>query len=86
MLTLDQTYAFNQGAVRYGVIGDGPPLVLVHGTPWSSFTWHRLGPELAKTHSVHYYDLISYGQSEKRCGQKVSLDVQSRLLTELLVH
>ncbi len=86
MLALDHSYSFNQGEVRYGVIGDGPPLVLIHGTPWSSFTWHHLAPELAKTHRVYYYDLIGYGQSEKRDGQQVSLDVQSRLLTELLAH
>ncbi len=33
---LAQTYRFNGHSVRYAVRGDGPPLVFVHGTPFSS--------------------------------------------------
>ena len=85
-LNLKQEYEFSEGLVRYDIIGDGPPVVLVHGTPWSSFTWYKLAPVLAQRYRVHYYDLIGYGQSEKRHGQNVSLGVQNRLLTELLDH
>lgn len=85
-LNLGQEYKFSEGLVRYDIIGDGPPLVLVHGTPWSSFTWYKLAPGLAQRYRVHYYDLIGYGQSEKRHSQNVSLGVQNRLLTELLDH
>ena len=72
-LNLGQEYKFSEGLVRYDIIGDGPPVVLVHGTPWSSFTWYKLAPVLAQRYRVHYYDLIGYGQSEKRNGQNVSL-------------
>jgi pimeloyl-ACP methyl ester carboxylesterase len=74
------------GTVRYDVRGDGPPLVLVHGTPWSSFSWRHLIPVLAQRWTVYFYDLIGYGQSEKREGQDVSLGVQGRVLAELLDH
>ncbi len=84
--TLSQDFRFSEGLVRYDIIGDGPPLVLIHGTPWSSFTWYKLAPVLAQRFSVHYYDLIGYGQSEKRDGQNVSLGIQNQLLTELLGH
>ncbi|WP_263293392.1 hypothetical protein [Pseudomonas sp. A-B-19] len=33
---LDQVFTFNGHQVRYAVSGEGPPLVLVHGTPFSS--------------------------------------------------
>lgn len=84
--TLDQAYSFSEGAVRFAITGKGPPVVLVHGTPWSSFTWHKQVTALADRYTVHVYDLVGYGQSEKRDGQDVSLAVQGRLLAELLDH
>ena len=41
---------------------------------------------LAERYQVHLYDLIGYGQSEKRAEQRVSLDVQGELLAELLAR
>ena len=81
--TLKRDFRFSEGLVRYDIVGDGPPIVLVHGTPWSSFTWHKLAPVLAQQYRVHYYDFIGYGQSEKRDRQDVSLGIQNQLLAEL---
>ena len=83
---LDQDYTHAEGNVRYGITGSGPDVVLVHGTPWSSFTWHLLIPLLAKQFKVHYYDYIGYGQSDKKDNQKVSLDIQATLFADLLKH
>lgn len=83
---LGRSYAFRGQTVRYEVLGDGPPTVLVHGTPFSSYVWHRIGPYLAERRQVFVFDLLGYGQSEKRDGQDVSLGVQNVLLAELLVH
>jgi pimeloyl-ACP methyl ester carboxylesterase len=65
-------------------MGDGPPLVLLHGTPFSSQVWRKLAPIFARRWKVHYFDLIGYGQSEMRDGQDVSLAVQNRLLAALI--
>jgi pimeloyl-ACP methyl ester carboxylesterase len=46
--------------------------------------WRRLVPTFAEHYTVHVYDLLGYGQSEK--AETVSLDVQSRVLAELLAH
>ncbi|WP_025804813.1 alpha/beta fold hydrolase [Pseudomonas chlororaphis] len=83
---LDQQYRFNGYTVRYAIRGDGPPLVLVHGTPFSSYVWHRIAPHFSASHRVHYFDLLGYGQSEQAAGQDVSLGVQNQLLAELLEH
>jgi len=83
---LGESYDFHGQAVRYGVIGSGSPMVLVHGTPFSSYVWHRIVPYLVKRHAVHFYDLLGYGQSDMRDGQDVSLAVQNELLAELLVY
>ena len=80
---LAQTYRFNGHSVRFAVRGDGPPLVFVHGTPFSSYVWHRIAPHFITTHRVHYFDLLGYGLSDKVDGD-VSLGVQNELLARLL--
>jgi pimeloyl-ACP methyl ester carboxylesterase len=74
------------GLVRYDVVGDGPPVVLVHGTPSSAHEWRLVIPELAREWTVYTYDLLGYGASEKRDGQDVSLAAQTQLLAALLDH
>lgn len=79
-------FDFEGQSLRYGLLGEGPPLVLLHGTPFSSYVWHRIAPLLAKHRRVFYYDLLGYGQSEMRDGQDVSLGVQNRVFATLLDH
>lgn len=47
--------------VRKG--GEGPPVLLLHGFPQTHVCWHRIAPELAKTHTVVAMDLRGYGWS-----------------------
>ena len=50
--------------VRFG--GDGPPLLLIHGHPRTSATWHRIAPRLAAAgFTVVCPDLRGYGRSSK---------------------
>jgi pimeloyl-ACP methyl ester carboxylesterase len=86
MMNVDRTFAFEGQAVRWGTAGSGPPLVLVHGTPFSSLVWRRIVPILAGVRTVFWFDLLGYGRSEMRDGQDVSLGVQNRVLGALLDH
>lgn len=45
---LPMTYDDEGREIRYGRLGDGPPMVLVHGTPWSSFSLRHLIQRLSK--------------------------------------
>lgn len=83
---LSQTFEHPSGQVRYGILGDGPPLVLMHGTPFSSYEWHRIAHILARSRRVYLYDMPGYGQSEKREGQDVSLAMQTVVFVALLAH
>ncbi|MFI8481372.1 alpha/beta fold hydrolase [Pseudomonas sp. NPDC078700] len=85
-LPLPHSFEYAGQQVRYGVMGDGPALVLVHGTPFSSQVWRRIAPLLATQYRVHYFDLLGYGQSEMAQGQDVSLGVQNGLLAGLIEH
>lgn len=84
MLELPHVSIIEGNAVRWGRIGQGPPLVAVHGTPFSSQVWRRIAPHLTDRCTVYYFDLVGYGQSEMRAGQDVSLGIQNRVLRALL--
>lgn len=86
MLELPNTTTIEGNAVRWGKIGDGPPLVAIHGTPFSSQVWRRIAPQLADRRTVYYFDLVGYGLSEMRGGQDVSLAVQNRVLAALFAE
>jgi haloacetate dehalogenase len=46
--------------------GNGPPLLLLHGHPRTSATWHRVAPILLDTgYTVVCMDLPGYGRSDK---------------------
>jgi len=72
------------GEVAYEVFGEGPPLILVHGTPSRSYLWRNIAPTLAERFRVYVYDLLGFGESEKREGQDVSIAAQGRALAELV--
>ncbi|KZY36865.1 alpha/beta hydrolase [Roseovarius sp. HI0049] len=74
------------GTVAWGNAGSGPPLVLAHGWPWSSVSWHRIVPDLARTHTVYWYDMPGYGRSEKLVDQPTGLDVQGEIFAHMLTH
>jgi pimeloyl-ACP methyl ester carboxylesterase len=72
------------GEIAYDILGYGPPLILVHGTPTSSYLWRDVAMRLADRFTVYVFDLLGFGQSERREGLDVSISAQSRLLAELM--
>lgn len=86
LLALPDVFDFDGQPIRFGVLGAGQPVVLVHGTPFSSQVWRRIAPIIGRFRQVFYFDLLGYGQSEKHQGQDVSLGVQNHLLAALLEH
>ncbi len=49
--------------IHYRVIGDGPPLVLIHGFGVSGHIWQRILPYLSQHQQIFIVDLPGYGQS-----------------------
>jgi len=83
MLTLSNRFVFEGSEIAWGTLGEGVPLVLLHGTPFSSQVWRRIAPWLARNRRVFFYDLLGYGQSAKPDGD-VSLGMQNRLMVAML--
>jgi pimeloyl-ACP methyl ester carboxylesterase len=61
-------FANNQGVkIHYEVIGQGPPLVMVHGFTRSLEDWRNFGfvPELKNDYQLILIDVRGHGQSDK---------------------
>lgn len=80
-----ETFEFEGHAIRWGRMGQGAPVVLLHGTPFWSHEWRRIAPLLAERFTVHFHDMLGYGGSDMPDGD-VSLGVQNRILTALVAH
>lgn len=76
----------SQGKVAAGTFGEGPPVVLVHGTPAWSYLWRGVIPALARQHTVHVWDLLGFGDSRSAPGASPSIARQARTLAELVEH
>ncbi len=72
------------GEIAYDVLGYGPPVILVHGTPSRSYVWRNVASKLADHFTVYAFDLLGFGESERREGLDVSIAAQARLLAELV--
>ena len=51
--------------INGAMLGQGPPLLLLHGAPQSMISWRLAAPELAKDFTVVVTDLRGYGDSSK---------------------
>ena len=45
--------------------GKGPPLLLMHGNPFTHLSWHKFAPRLAQEFTVVATDLRGYGDSAR---------------------
>ena len=52
-------------SIAYIDVGDGAPIVLLHGNPTSSYLWRNVIPHLEGIGRVIVPDLIGHGDSEK---------------------
>ncbi|MEH3033856.1 MAG: alpha/beta fold hydrolase, partial [Aeromicrobium erythreum] len=86
MTHLTRTVDWRGRTVAWDRFGDGPPLVLLHGTPWSSALWLPTARALANRFTVHLWDMPGYGASSKHPEHDVDLGVQGELFADLLDH
>lgn len=74
------------GRVSYNVTGRGPAVVLVHGTPSTSYLWRRVAAALSRQRTVFVYDLPGFGASEVTVdpGSAGLIRRQAEVLVELV--
>lgn len=83
---LSGRFESSSGEIAYGSLGEGPDVVLVHGTPSSSVVWRQVAARLADDYRLHVLDLPGYGQSARFEGQDVRLRALAKALAGWLSH
>lgn len=81
---LNRSLEWRGRTVAWDAFGEGPPLVLLHGTPWSSALWRPVAEALARRFTVYLWDMPGYGASSKDAMHAVDLGVQGELFAHLL--
>jgi len=70
----------NGTRIAHGVHGEGTPVVLLHGTPSSSYIWRNILPSLVGAgYKVHVFDLLGYGLSERPWDPKIDTSVSGQV-------
>ena len=72
--------------IAYTDIGDGPPLILLHGIPTWSYLYHAVIDALAADHRVIAPDFIGHGSSDQRDMFDRSLVAQRAMVLGLMDH
>ena len=83
--------SINGKNIAYIDVGDGAPIVLLHGNPTSSYLWRNVIPHLEGIGRVIVPDLIGHGDSDKlpdsegpeRYSFEISYEYLAGLLEEL---
>ena len=70
--------------VAYIDVGQGPPLILLHGCPFSAYEWRDIIPILAKAHRVIAPDLIGLGDTPVKLDQDYRLPEDVKMVGGLM--
>lgn len=70
--------------LHFETIGNGKPILLIHGFAANTFTWHHLAPVLARTHKVYMLDLKGFGESPKPDDGAYTLYDQAKLVLSFI--
>ncbi|RIA47740.1 pimeloyl-ACP methyl ester carboxylesterase [Dichotomicrobium thermohalophilum] len=65
-------------------VGEGRPVVLIHGLGTNSYTWHEVAPALAEQYRVVTIDLKGFGASEKPLEGPYTVRAQADLVQEVI--
>jgi haloalkane dehalogenase len=72
--------------LAYRELGEGPPVLLLHGWPTSSALWRDVMPSLARTNRVLALDLPGFGGSDKPLGVRYDFDLFERAIDGFLAE
>ena len=86
VVQLDEQVSWEGRTIACGRAGTGPPVVVCHGTPWSSVVWSRYADALADSFTVHAWDMPGYGRSSKDPRHPVDFGAQAEAFAAVLAH
>ena len=81
---MSDTFEWAGRSIVWRAVGDGPAVVLCHGTPFSSEVWRPYAEALAADFTVYTWDMPGYGRSSKRPEDPVDFASQAKAFAALL--
>jgi pimeloyl-ACP methyl ester carboxylesterase len=81
--TLDRVHAGDL-ELAYRELGSGPPVLLLHGWPTSSFLWRDVMPAIARGNRVLALDLPGFGGSDKPLETRYDFEFFTRAIDGFL--
>ena len=72
--------------IAYDEVGDGPPVLLLHGCPFSKFVWRNVVHGLSGSFRCIAPDLLGLGDTETAADADWTLPAQLRAVVRLLDH
>jgi len=85
-MEVSERFQWEGRQIAWGRSGTGPPVVMCHGTPFSSRVWRPFAEALSSDFTVYLWDMPGYGRSSKDAGHAVDFGAQADALEALLGH
>jgi pimeloyl-ACP methyl ester carboxylesterase len=79
-----ETVKVNDLTLAYRELGSGPPVLLLHGWPTSSYLWREVMRPIAERNRVVAVDLPGFGASDKPLGVRYGFELFDRTLDGFL--
>lgn len=79
-----KTIKLPSATIAYIDVGSGPPLILLHGCPFSAYEWRDIMPKLASDFRVIAPDLLGLGDTPVRLDQDYRLPTDVTMVGELM--
>jgi pimeloyl-ACP methyl ester carboxylesterase len=79
-----QVITLGDTQVAFIDVGEGPPLILLHGCPFSTYEWNEIIPVLAQHYRVIAPDLYGLGDTPVRLDQDYRLPQDVEMVRRLM--
>ena len=77
-------FIYNGIKIKYDEIGDGDPIILLHGFGASSYSWRNASEPLSQKNRLFLIDLKGFGLSDKPFDNKYSISSQAEIIISFI--
>lgn len=77
-------FDYKGNSIFYGTLGEGEPLLLLHGYPFNSYDWNWVMEDLSKHYQLVFIDLLGMGFSDKPQNHTYSFEEYVDLINTLI--
>ncbi len=84
MENFSKTFLYNGVKIKYDEIGNGEPIILLHGFGVSSYSWHNISRALSQKNKLFLIDFKGFGLSDKPLDNKYSISDQVEIIVNFI--